>query len=458
MADVIRVNTDLLERCANELRQASHGFGEAASILSGLNVSEEWWDKIGGFTAISLQDEGSSASMGTAGASVTSLANVMRRYDGRLSKLAGSATRAASLFSATEGSLLARANGQGAGRDGVINPPGAGGVVGGAAGAAVEDEDAAKQQRQEQAKWLKIGAGVLCAVGSIAVVVATGGAALPVIAAGVAAGAVTAGVNNAADQYAEKGWDDIDWSDAGKDAVIGGIVGGVTSAISIGGAAVTQQVAGRVTGQVAAYATTATGKIVTHVAGGVVSSVAAGTASRAGGEAVNQYLREGTVDWNRVRDRAFDPRQMAVDGIMGGTTGYFRGRRYTSNGQYVRNESYLKSNGDVDWSQAPNNGIDSTKPVNYDYEIPTGTELRRSGSEYGGFLRNESDSFNSAALPYEYNPFAEHRYEVIKPISGVTKSTAAPAFDMPGGATQYQLPDGVNVRELVKQGFLRRIY
>ena len=117
----------------------------------------------------------------------------------------------------------------------------------------------------------------------------------------------------------------------------------------------------------------------------------------------------------------------------------------------------MNANGDVDWSQAPNGGSVPGTEVT-DYEIPQGIKLRRSGSEYGGYLRDSSDSFRSTSLPYEYNPAVEHCYEVAKPIPGVTKSTAAPAFDMPGGATQYQLPNGMNVKELIDQGYLRKIY
>ncbi len=34
MAEKLLVNTDLLERCAGELKSAANGFGDAASILA----------------------------------------------------------------------------------------------------------------------------------------------------------------------------------------------------------------------------------------------------------------------------------------------------------------------------------------------------------------------------------------------------------------------------------------
>ena len=476
MADLIKVNTDLLNRCAGELKTAAQGFGSAASILAGLNTGEEWWSKMGRLATLRLEDEGTSAELSDAGTAVRALTGIMRRYDSRLTKVGESTAKTAVMFSETEMQLLSRtrAGSAGKGRD-----VGAAAVAGaGAAVSAIDDsrsEAEAKKKREEQAKWLKIGAGVLCAVGSIAVVVATGGAALPVIAAGAAAGAITAGVNNAADQYAEKGWDDIDWADAGKDAVIGGIVGGVTSAISIGGSAVANQAVSRVTGQVTPYLTSATQRMAVHVIGGVTSSVAAGTASRAGGEAVRQYLDDGSVDWEQVRDKALDPRSMTVDAVMGGVTGYQQGRRYNrniveyeqKNNQILRDEKYRSNNpyskeyGGVAWEKnAPNGGADASKPIIKDYEIPEGTMLRRTGPESGSYLRNMDDSFESASLPYVQKGSNEHLYKVIKPIPGVTKSTAAPAFDMPGGATQYQMPKDWNIKWLAdpKNGYLKRIY
>ena len=130
MADKILVNTDLLEKCANELKQAASGFGDAASILAGLNTSEEWWTKMGRFSALKLQDEGSSAQMGDAGAAVRSLAGVMRRYDGRVNKLGANVSKAASMFKNLEKSLQGKAQGQSQGTgEGVVKPSDAGAAV-----------------------------------------------------------------------------------------------------------------------------------------------------------------------------------------------------------------------------------------------------------------------------------------------------------------------------------------
>lgn len=63
--------------------------------------------------------------------------------------------------------------------------------------------------------------------------------------------------------------------------------------------------------------------------------------------------------------------------------------------------------------------------------------------------------FEKRALPYEYNPNAYHQYEVLKPIENVTSSEIAPAFDMPGGGIQYELPS--SVKDLIKSGFLKEV-
>ena len=111
MSEKILVKTDLLERCAGELKSAASGFGDAASILASLNTSQDWWQKIGGFSALRLQDEGSSTSIGTARDAVYSMTGALRRYDNRAVRLGNSVSRAADLFRETENRLGGRLDG-----------------------------------------------------------------------------------------------------------------------------------------------------------------------------------------------------------------------------------------------------------------------------------------------------------------------------------------------------------
>ena len=161
MGDTIRVNTELLERCAGELKIAAQGFGDAASILAGLNTGEEWWTKMGRFTALPLKDEATSADMGAdAGSAVRAMTNVMRRYDGRMTRLGGSVARAAESFRNVEGTLTAKAGAQRAGTDaGIIGKA----VIAGAVAAAVDAATATEfndkplsreEQLREEEDWL----------------------------------------------------------------------------------------------------------------------------------------------------------------------------------------------------------------------------------------------------------------------------------------------------------------
>lgn len=136
MADKIRVNTELLERCAGELRTTAQGFGSAASILAGLDTGKEWWTKMGRFDSIRLQDEGSSVPSVDAGATVRALTAVLRRYDNRMTSLGNRVSQTAGMFDNLENSLHSRAINQYAGTEGdIIGAPGdAGGISGGAAG------------------------------------------------------------------------------------------------------------------------------------------------------------------------------------------------------------------------------------------------------------------------------------------------------------------------------------
>lgn len=147
MADKIKVNTDLLERCAGDLKALAQGFGDAASILSGLNTSEEWWADMGRLSSLKLQDEGGSASLGRADAAVRALGAVMGRYDARLTRLGGSVSKAAELFNTLESTLSDQMSNMGTGSSGVIT--GNGGASGQSSGEVAEGAD------QDGTDWLK---------------------------------------------------------------------------------------------------------------------------------------------------------------------------------------------------------------------------------------------------------------------------------------------------------------
>jgi len=89
--------------------------------------------------------------------------------------------------------------------------------------------------RQKQAETVKTIAMGLCIVGGIAATVLTAGAASPILVGAISGGvtgALMAGVNTGADMYAAGGWDNMNWGEIGKEALIGGIKGAATGAVT----------------------------------------------------------------------------------------------------------------------------------------------------------------------------------------------------------------------------------
>lgn len=153
MADMIRVNTELLDRCANELKQAARGFDDAASILAGLNTGEEWWTKMGRFQALTLQDEGGSVQLGDAGAAVRSLTATMRRYNGRMTRLGDSTARVASMFDNLEHDLSGKANSQDAGETPDVGAVSAASGTAGSGDASRAGESPASASEKKSSWW-----------------------------------------------------------------------------------------------------------------------------------------------------------------------------------------------------------------------------------------------------------------------------------------------------------------
>lgn len=118
-------------------------------------------------------------------------------------------------------------------------------------------------------------------------------------------------------------------------------------------------------------------------------------------------------------------------------------------------KQYLKENGDVDFEKfAPNDGkVPGTEIT--DQTLNKGTIIDRYGPSKGRYTSPDGTPYIERSLPYQENPVAYHRYEVIKPINGVSMAKIAPAFGQDGGGTQYLLPK--TVRWLLKNGFLREI-
>jgi Tuberculosis necrotizing toxin len=105
---------------------------------------------------------------------------------------------------------------------------------------------------------------------------------------------------------------------------------------------------------------------------------------------------------------------------------------------YLRQSLYPKSfdaQAQIKWP--PNNGC-AAAPVSE--TLAVGTLIDRFGSEGGIFFSPKGESFDARAVPYVCSKMVYTVYRVDKPLH-VMDCKAAPWFDEPGGATQFQTDD-----------------
>jgi hypothetical protein len=96
---------------------------------------------------------------------------------------------------------------------------------------------------------------------------------------------------------------------------------------------------------------------------------------------------------------------------------------------------WIDAKGQINWP--PDNGC-ATAPVSE--TLAAGTLIDRFGSEGGTFFSPKGESFDARAVPYVCSKMAYTVYRVDKPLH-VMDCKAAPWFDEPGGATQFQTDD-----------------
>ena len=101
---------------------------------------------------------------------------------------------------------------------------------------------------------------------------------------------------------------------------------------------------------------------------------------------------------------------------------------------------YLRQTLDAKWLRWPPNDGFAATPVAE--TLAVGTLLDRFGSEGGRFFSPKGESYNARALPYVCDTLVYTIYRVTKPLH-VAAGKAAPWFDEPGGATQYETDDPV---------------
>lgn len=118
----------------------------------------------------------------------------------------------------------------------------------------------------------------------------------------------------------------------------------------------------------------------------------------------------------------------------------------TSAAKYGPHSKYKKADGDWDWPPNEGFGGPQTKET-----LPVGTRIDRFGHPGGKYLSPEGTPFPSRALAPKSVGDKYNVYKVVKPLE-VQSGKIAPAFDQPGGGTQYKTTK--SVQDLIDEGYL----
>ena len=121
----------------------------------------------------------------------------------------------------------------------------------------------------------------------------------------------------------------------------------------------------------------------------------------------------------------------------------------------VRDKKFLDKDGNVDWEKWAPNGGRVLDTVEKNQTISIGTVIDRYGSQWGKYTSPLGVPYENRSLPYIENPYAYHKYQVLKKIDNVTVSEIAPAFGQVGGGIQYELP--YNIKKLKNLGYIKEI-
>ena len=121
----------------------------------------------------------------------------------------------------------------------------------------------------------------------------------------------------------------------------------------------------------------------------------------------------------------------------------------------VRDKKFLDKDGNVDWEKWAPNGGRVLDTVEKNQTISIGTVIDRYGSQWEKYTSPLGGPYENRSLPYIENPYAYHKYQVLKKINNVTVSEIAPAFGQVGGGIQYELP--YNIKKLKNLGYIKEM-
>lgn|GEM_PF-2290777 len=183
--------------------------------------------------------------------------------------------------------------------------------------------------KEHLADIIKVTALIVLAVASVAltavITASLSGIALVAAVAGLHAfiGASSALVENVTEQYKKTGdWKKINWSDAVKDALLGGAVGAITGIVSVGlGSLISDIFKGTSWGVKLLTSSSKAVRISTGVTIGGLSESASGILSRTSGAVIEDIVVDGVYDGNTWKQEAFDWKAIAFDFATGGTMG-----------------------------------------------------------------------------------------------------------------------------------------
>jgi hypothetical protein len=115
--------------------------------------------------------------------------------------------------------------------------------------------------------------------------------------------------------------------------------------------------------------------------------------------------------------------------------------------------NYLKNHQDENGHRWPKNG-GAVEGTTHEQTLAPGTILSRVGSDYGTYGSDLDVPVENIAVPPDHATEEDTEWEVMQHVT-VTAGTVAPAFNQPGGATQYQTKEPFAV--LAEKGYLRKV-
>ncbi|MDR1755720.1 MAG: TNT domain-containing protein, partial [Culturomica sp.] len=129
---------------------------------------------------------------------------------------------------------------------------------------------------------------------------------------------------------------------------------------------------------------------------------------------------------------------LAIGAVSGATSGYASAKArglnpFNGKNIYPRNDGF--------------------KGKSTETTLQPGQIIDRYGPETGKFFAPEGTPFSNRSLHPNTNIELFNSYEVLRPFS-VLSGTTAPFYGQPGGGTQYFSPS-MNVQQLILQGYIR---